>query len=101
MDRREQLLALRTGLVDAGADWDRLDAAVRAIAERLAALDGAGQWSASELATLAQLRAAHDEAALACDGALRALGQRLDDMRANKEGWIAYALGNDTVPAHP
>jgi ABC-type transporter Mla subunit MlaD len=101
MDRREQLLALRAGLLAAGADWDRLDAAVRALAARLPALDGAGPWSASELAALAQLRAAHDDAALACGGALDALRQRLDDMCANKEGWIAYALGNDTAHAQP
>jgi hypothetical protein len=103
MDRRKQLLQLSAGLRDAAAerDWDRLDAAVRSLAPQLAALAAAGAWTASELAALAQLRDAHDEAARACGAALHAMQRRLDEMGANKEGWIAYALGNDTVPAHP
>jgi hypothetical protein len=74
---------------------------VRALAPRLAALAAAGPWNASELAALAQLRTAHDHAARACDEALDALAQNLAEMRTNKEGWIAYALGNDTNPVHP
>jgi hypothetical protein len=103
MDRHKQLQQLRASLSDASAqrDWDRLGANVRALAPRLAALAAAGPWNAAELAALAQLRAAHDQAAHACDGALDALAQSLAEMRANKEGWIAYALGNDTSPAHP
>jgi hypothetical protein len=103
MDRHKQLQQLRAALADAGTrrDWDRLSACVDGLAPRLAALAAAGPWNAAELAALAQLRAAHDQAALACGEAVRALAQNLDDMRTNKEGWIAYALGNDTVPAHP
>jgi hypothetical protein len=103
MDRHKHLLQLRTALLDACArrDWDRLGACVTALAPRLVALAAAGPWNAAELAALAQLRAAHDQAALACGDAVRALAQSLDDMRTNKEGWIAYALGNDTAPAHP
>jgi hypothetical protein len=103
MDRLKQLVQLRAALADAGAqrDWDRLGALAGALAPRLAALAAAGPWHASELAALAQLRAAHEQAALACSDALGALERSLDDMRANKEGWIAYALGNDTTPVHP
>jgi hypothetical protein len=103
MDRHKQLLQLRAALADASArrDWDRLGATVHMLAPRLTALAAAGPWNAAELAALAQLRTAHDQAALACDDAVRALAQNLDDMRTNKEGWIAYALGNDTAPAHP
>jgi hypothetical protein len=101
MDRLEQLLQLRSALARATAerDWDRLGAAVRTLAPRLAELAGAGRWNARELAALAQLRDAHEQAAQACADALGALGHHLDAMRANKEGWLAYALGNDT-PTH-
>jgi hypothetical protein len=103
MDRLKHVQQLRAALADAGAqrDWDRLGVFARALAPRLAAMAAAGPWNAAELAALAQLRAAHEQAALACNEALGALGQNLDDMRANKEGWIAYALGNDSTPAHP
>jgi ABC-type transporter Mla subunit MlaD len=103
MDRHKQLLQLRAALAEAGAqrDWDRLGVFGRALAPRLATLAAAGPWTTAELAALAQLRAAHDQAALACNDAVGTLAQGLDGMRANKEGWIAYALDNDSTPEQP
>jgi hypothetical protein len=99
MDRRTAILRLRAGLLDASAarDWDRLGAATRALAPQLAALAAARAWNEAERGALAQLRAAHDQAAAACSTALQALERRLEEMRANKEGWIAYALDNEAA----
>jgi hypothetical protein len=103
MDRHKQLLQLRAAIADAAAarDWDRLGSTERALAPQLQALAARGPWNAAERAALAQLRAAHDGAAEACAGAANALSRHLDEMRANKEGWIAYALGNDNALAQP
>jgi hypothetical protein len=88
---------LRVALADATAarDWDRLGAAERALAPQLSALARLGQWNAQERRALAELRAAHDQAAAVCAGAVQALERRLAELRANKDGWIAYALAND------
>lgn len=100
MDRQATLRGIGAELAAAGAarDWARLDAAARALAPQLAALAASGPWSAAEGAALAQLRAGHDQAAAACAGAVEALATRLEEMRTNKEGWIAYALGSESQP---
>jgi hypothetical protein len=99
MDRCGAIQALRAGLAaSAGArDWERLDAAATALAPRLSQLAAAGAWSAAERRALAALRSAHEHAAAECSGAVLALAQRLEEMRTNKEGWIAYALENQTA----
>lgn len=80
-------------------DWERLGALAKALAPQLSALAARGPWSAPELAALARLRAAHDRAAAACAQTLEQLGQRLAEMRDNKDGWIAYALASETESA--
>ena len=101
MPRTAAIGQLAAALVQSGAarDWERLGALVHALAPQLAALKARGPWNDRELAALAQLRTAHDNAAAACAEALEALGARLADMRNNKDGWIAYALASDTEPA--
>ena len=98
MPRSASIGKLAAGIKDAGAarDWERLDALARALAPQLSSLGARGPWSRAELAALAQLRAAHDGAAAACAEALVTLGARLADMRNNKDGWMAYALSDDT-----
>jgi hypothetical protein len=88
------MLALSAQLTSAVAagDWDRLDAAARALPAALQALAAQGPLGAAERKALAQLRAAHDQAEAACAQAVSELGPRLDEMRRNKQGWIAYAL---------
>lgn len=76
----------------AAADWERLQAAAQALPAALRALAGAGPLDAAERQALARLREAHRQAAAACARAAQALALRLDEMRDNKEGWIAYAL---------
>jgi hypothetical protein len=98
MDRRDALLRLTADFASAGAaaDWERLGTAARLLGPQLATLAAQGPWSAAERGALALLRAAHAEAMAAGEQALHALGDRLDEMRANKDGWIAYALHADT-----
>lgn len=94
MDRRATLLRLTAELsgAGAGADWERLSIAARLLGPQLSTLAAEGPWSAAERSALALLRAAHTEAMAACEQALGLLATRLDEMRANKDGWIAYAL---------
>jgi len=81
-----------------GADWDGLERAVRDLARQLQALAVKGPWSAAERAALQRLRAAHERAAQAGAAAAAGLQTRMDEMRDNKEGWIAYALAGATEP---
>lgn len=103
MDRHAALLRLTAELSSAGAggDWERLGTAVRLLGPQLSGLAAQGPWSVAERAALALLRAAHEQAMAACDQEIGALGARLDEMRSNKAGWIAYALDADTDTAIP
>jgi hypothetical protein len=83
----------------AGADWERLDPAVRLLGPQLEQLAAQGPWSAAERDAQVLLRAAHAQAMAACAQALGQLGERLDAMGANKAGWIAYALDAATETA--
>jgi hypothetical protein len=100
MDRLATLQAMRAELADATAarDWDRVGAAVRALPAMLQALRARAP-GAAERRALAQLRAAHDEAARACGEAAHELAARLDEMHSNKEGWMAYAISSGAAPA--
>lgn len=100
MDRTRAIDRLTARLHDAScaADWDLLGRAVRELAAQLQALVAGGPWSAPERAALARLRTTHDAAAQACARAANALQARLDDMRGNKEGWMAYALAGEPEP---
>ncbi|RZA35294.1 MAG: hypothetical protein EOP92_11190 [Lysobacteraceae bacterium] len=105
MDRTPAIDRLGQVLLDAGAraDWELLGRAVRELGPRLEALAGGRPWSAAELAAASRLRAAHAGAAQALAAASAQLQARMDDMLANKEGWMAYALtgDNDTGMTQP
>ena len=81
-----------------GADWDALARAVHGLARQLQALAVKGPWSAAERAALQRLRASHERAAQAGAAAAAGLQARMDEMRDNKEGWMAYALAGATEP---
>lgn len=101
MDRTRAIDGLATVLRDAGAraDWELLGRAVRELAPRLQALAAGRAWTDAERAALARLRHAHEAAVLAVAAASAQLQARLDDMAANKEGWMAYALAGELEPA--
>ncbi|WP_075794948.1 hypothetical protein [Massilia putida] len=98
LDRHAQLVQLGDALQAAAAraDWDRLGEQARALIPALRALAEHGPWNATERTALEQVRARHSAAAAAAAVAARALESRLDEMRANKEGWIAYAMFGET-----
>ncbi|MCS0629861.1 hypothetical protein NX786_11010 [Telluria mixta] len=96
--RLAHLDRLTENLQDAAAreDWDRLGEQARALFPALRALAAQGPWSAAERAALERVRAQHDAAARHVAAAARALEPRLEEMRANKDGWIAYAMHSET-----
>ena len=97
MDRSRAIDRLAKVLADACAagDWDLLGRAARELGPQLQALAAGKPWSAAERAALGRLRSAHDAAAVQVDAASGHLQARLDDMRVNKEGWMAYALAGE------
>lgn len=99
-DRQARLLGMGEALqlAAAGADWDGLDRQARALGRELEALAALGPWTAAERSALQRLRSQHDGASATAAQAAAALGVRLDAMRANQEGWIAYAMHNDAEP---
>ena len=101
IDRLGQQLDARLHEAGARGDWTLLEPSVRELAPQLKALAARGPWNGAERAALARLRAVHVRAAGACDQAAAALAARLDEMRSNKEGWMAYALAGDTDMDRP
>jgi hypothetical protein len=99
-DRRAQLAQLGDALQAAAArnDWDKLDEHARALLPALRVLAARGPWTAAERVALERLRVQHDAAAAGAASAARALEPRLEEMRANKDGWIAYAMFSETEP---
>jgi hypothetical protein len=98
MDKSAALLRIAASLRGAadGAAWEQLAQMTRALAPQLEALAARGPLSGAERAALQQLREAHDHAFDAVAAASQALQGRMDDMQANKDGWIAYAMQNAT-----
>ncbi|MGI4845363.1 MAG: hypothetical protein ACRYF7_18795 [Janthinobacterium lividum] len=98
MDRSRAIDGLGQVLRDAGvrADWQLLGRAAAELAPRLQGLAAGRPWSETERAALMRLRDAHAAAARALAAASAQLQQRMDDMLANKEGWMAYALADET-----
>jgi len=97
--RQAQLLRMADALRAAAhqADWERLGEHARALAPQLRALAARGPWNPAERAALQRLRGAHDDAARAAAAAADALAVRLEALRNNKDGWLAYAMHGDTV----
>jgi len=100
MDRRSQLinLTLRMNAASAARDWTVLGHVDRELGALLPRLAADGPWDAPEGRALDHLRQAHRTALKRCEREAAAIGQRLTQMCANKEGWLAYALaGNDEL----
>lgn len=93
--------ALRTAA--GAADWALLDAHVRALAPQLRALAAHGPWNAAERQAVLRLRADHAAALDAVAAASGELAGKLEQIRSNQEGWLAYAMHGDTEPgtSHP
>ncbi|KQV49998.1 hypothetical protein ASC93_10760 [Massilia sp. Root335] len=98
--RSARLAQLGDALQAAAAreDWDRLGEQARALLPALRKLAVLGPWTAAERAALERVVALHDAAAQGVAHAARVLESRLEEMRANKDGWIAYAMYSETEP---
>jgi hypothetical protein len=99
MDRQRTLLQLgqKMGAALDAADWPALGALNTMMASALPQMAAQGNWTTAERAALAALRQLHEQAVQRCDQATAALGRQLNEMQANKEGWLAYALDSETA----
>jgi hypothetical protein len=99
--RQAQLLRMGEALrgAAAAADWALLGEHVDVLAPQLRALAARGPWNAGERQAVARLRAAHDMAFEAAAAASGELAARLEQLRSNKDGWIAYAMDSETESA--
>lgn len=100
-DRQALLLQMGEALSSAAvkADWALLGEHANALAPRLQALAARGPWNAAERQALQRLRGAHDDAAAAAATASDELALKLEQLRSNKDGWIAYAMHSNTESA--
>ncbi len=99
MDRQRTLLQLgqkMSAALDA-SDWRALSALNTMMASALPQMAAQGNWAAAELAALSTLRQLHEQAVQRCDKTTSDLAQQLNEMQANKEGWLAYALDSETA----
>lgn len=99
MDRQRALsrLASKLRAALAAEDWQALAAINVSMATALPAMAGQAPWSPAERAALTALHELHQQAAGRCAAVATELSKRLHDMQTNKEGWIAYALTNDSA----
>ena len=97
MDRQRSLLqmAQKMSAATSAEDWKLLAALNTLMASTLPQMAAQGPWSGAERAALSALRDMHGVAAHRCDLATRDLGRRLNEMQANKEGWLAYAIDSE------
>ena len=97
MDRQATLLqmAKKMNAAIAAEDWKLLGAIDTLVAATLPQMAAQGKWSGAERAALSALHEMHQEAVRRCDLATQDLGRRLNEMQANKEGWLAYALDSE------
>lgn len=100
-DRQALLLQMGEALRSAAikADWTLLGEHANALAPRLQALAARGPWSAAERQALQRLRSEHDAAAAAACEASDQIALKLEQLRSNKDGWIAYAMHSNTESA--
>lgn len=98
MDREKVLLDLARQLDRAASesDWDELARVDNEMALRLAREAGQhSSWSKEERRALGVLRATHRKALEQCAGELKRVAALLEEMRNNKDGWLAYAQTGD------
>jgi hypothetical protein len=97
MDRHRTLLQLtqKMSTAIAAEDWQALAAINTMLATALPQMAAQGRWSSAERAALAAAQQMHNEALKRCTQATDTLGRKLQQMQANQEGWLAYALESE------
>lgn len=91
----------RLQAASAAQDWLALDNTDRELADMLPTLAARADWSPAERAALHELALSHQQARLRCAQACDALQQRLNDVQAHKDGWLAYALNSSPEESQP
>lgn len=98
MDRERLLLNLAGRLAKATRenDWEALARIDSELARYLTdEADQTNVWSKAERRALSVLRTAHGKALEQCSVELDRLAMLLEEMRNNKDGWLAYAQTGD------
>ena len=98
--RQELLAQMAAQLLHAARaqDWAALEVADRTLAEQLPQLALQGEWSAAERTALHGLDQAHNAARNAAAAAGEALAERLAQLQSGRDGWLAYAMNENTLP---
>lgn len=99
MDRQRTLLqmAQKMSAAIASEDWKMLAAINTLMGTVLPQMSAQGEWSGPERAALSALRQMHEQAVKLCNQATDELGLRLQEMQANREGFLAYAIESETA----
>lgn len=97
MDKERQLsdLSLQLSRSAADGDWRAVSELDRRIAAMLRKL-AKQPLTTSEAERLDELRRAHEIARGQCEREWAIVERRLTELRERKEGWMAYALNNDS-----
>jgi ribosome biogenesis protein Tsr3 len=93
MDRKTLLLSLAQRLAGAidQRDWEGLRRIDAEIARALPSILAAAPLNAGERHAAQSLSAMHQRGLQRCTEVLTELDSRMREMRANREGWMAYA----------
>lgn len=94
MERQQQLVSLTRRLLaaEAGADWTALGNLDRELSVALPRLAARGAFVGDESLAFAGLRQAHQRLRASCERETTRLGEHLNGLRQNREGWLAYAM---------
>ena len=97
MARAIQMIQLTQRLRAAAAaqNWSALEAADQELAALLARAASSPVLTPAERTALPALEQAHRQALAQCANACEQLIQRMGELQANKDGWLAYALHSD------
>lgn len=98
MARATQMIQLTQRLRNAAAaqNWSALETTDQELAALLAcAAASAPVLTPAERSALRALEQAHRQAMAQCAQACEELAQRMGELQANKDGWMAYALHSD------
>lgn len=93
--RQAMQLARRLDAATLTGDWVTVGVLDRHVAALLRTLDGRTLTAADEHVALNQLLKAHQQARTRCAEATEQIGSRLNEMRSNKDGWLAYAADSE------
>lgn len=99
MDRYAHLMSIARNLLKASerGDWTLLQSVDRQLADLLTRRTEWGQWSQQEMMALATVQRAHEQARERCVTETEAMRTRLNQIREQKAGWLAYAMNGEVA----